>query len=97
MKKKLIPGKVSIQQCNIGWGFSYKGECFSYVWGHRPFGREWWLNLLLHSGIKVQDAEKWVEVAKKKRAKSVRNAGTLETGPKTQPPSKGADEDGRRN
>jgi hypothetical protein len=55
MSSKLIPHKVTIESCDKGYGFYYKGECFAYVWAMPAFSPGWWKNLLLFSNRSNQD------------------------------------------
>jgi hypothetical protein len=65
MQPKLITDRVTVEPCNIGMGYFYRGECFAYVWACKAFSSQWWKNLLVHAGRSTQDLLKAGAIARK--------------------------------
>lgn len=58
--------KVTIQPCNIGMGYFYKGLCFAYVWATQPFTDYWWRSLCLIAGIEHDELLKGLKAVHSK-------------------------------
>lgn len=59
MSAKLVAGQVTIQPCNIGMGYFYKGECFAYVWATPLGSTHWWDGLMLFAGVSREKLSRW--------------------------------------